>query len=537
MKRRTFIQLSTAATVGMVLPSFTHSLAFEKDIAKWDAGEVAHIIPTANENRFLIKTSLRKAFTSVQLKVGKSRYIDGVKTDIEGRFWYFDVPGLQNDTQYNLQLIANNGKTKLCDSWPLKTFPDPDSKPQKLRILAYTCAGGYDGPTFKGKTGMLDMHARKKLLEKGMSFNPDIVIANGDHIYWDLQTSLNKPTAEFYKKEIESKFGALDISMPFNTTKNLPIFESVCDYQIAGLYGNTLRSTPSFFLTDDHDMFENDEFDSKLATLPADDYGIVGAELTQLMYYPEFLPDRNRPVWLRGGDKAGRAPGTNMLFGTIRYGSLLEAAMYDCRRFVDYKGEHAKVIPQWTENWINARTLTEDTSHFFQIPSLPLAYSSGKLGDWYPDLLDDENNKLVLYKQKLGWQPGWFAQHQRLIENLAKQQKRPAVVLQGDFHASAAGKILQSGELDLSKNPINIIMTGTLGTGDLAFPSAFRSIPSTPSQLIHMEQTLTPQEKNGFSIIDITPEKVSAKMFLWRPPQPVEEIDALQPVLTYEAGR
>jgi hypothetical protein len=33
-------------------------------------------------------------------------------------------------------------------------------------------------------------------------------------------------------------------------------------------------------------------------------------------------------------------------------------------------------------------------------PSLPFAYSSGKLGDWYPDVLDAKLGKLVLYESK-----------------------------------------------------------------------------------------------------------------------------------------
>src|SRR4029077_3705652 len=99
-----------------------------------------------------------------------------------------------------------------------------------------------------------------------------------------------------------------------------------------------------FFLADDHDMFENDESDAGVAALP-DTYGPLGAEPTQRLYYPEFLPDANRPTWLPGGDKAGAPGGANITYGTLRYGKLLEAVLYDCRRYVDYKGDHAKVLP------------------------------------------------------------------------------------------------------------------------------------------------------------------------------------------------
>jgi len=93
---------------------------------------------------------------------------------------------------------------------------------------------------------------------------------------------------------------------------------------------------------------------------------------------------------------------------------------------------------------------------FFHAPSLPFAYSSGKLGDWYPDLLDEELKRLVIFRQKEGWQPGWFAQHQRLIEALAAQKTRAPAIVQGDFHASAAGRMVRSGELALAR-PVSVV--------------------------------------------------------------------------------
>jgi hypothetical protein len=176
------------------------------------------------------------------------------------------------------------------------------------------------------------MGARRRLLARGMSFKPDAVIANGDHIYWDQKTSqANKALGKFVREQFWSKFGTLDLSVPMLHPKNAAIFTAICDYQIPGLYGTTMRSTPAFFLTDDHDMFENDEFTDSVATLPPDTYGTLGAELTQSMYYPEFLPDANRPLWLPGGDRARSPEGANITFGTLRYGNLLEVVLYDCR--------------------------------------------------------------------------------------------------------------------------------------------------------------------------------------------------------------
>jgi hypothetical protein len=71
----------------------------------------------------------------------------------------------------------------------------------------------------------------------------------------------------------------------------------------------------------------------------------------------------------------------------------------------------------------------------------------------------------------------------------------------------------------------------------MPFPSSYRGVESKPSQPVGMDQALKPLEKNGFTITDLTPDKVTFAMFVWRPPQPVEEIDNMKPVLVYEVAR
>ncbi|CAG9171196.1 hypothetical protein LMG23992_01958 [Cupriavidus laharis] len=535
--RREFLALGASAAALGALGWSRYLGAQPRDA--WNGGQLMHLIPAASHERFLIKASFKGPLQAAPHLSVDGRLFDGVQTDPEGRFWRFDATSLRPGTQYELRIVDAGGGP-LCDAWPLKTFPAPDAAPGRMRILAYTCAGGYDGqPLVEGQTTWLDMGARRRLLARGMSFRPDVVIANGDHIYWDQLTWLNKGLefAKHVRERFWDKFGGpLDLSVPMLHPRNRPIFLGVCDYQIPGLYGTTLRSTPAFFLTDDHDNFENDEFDAAVAALPPDTYGTLGAEQTQRLYYPEFLPDKNRPEWLPGGEKAGAPAGTNICFGTLRYGKLLEVVLYDCRRYLDQKGIHAKVIPQWVEDWVIARTRAEDTVHFMHCPSLPFGYSSGKLGDWYPDTLDEKIGKLVLYRPKAGWQRGWLAQHQRLIAALAAQNKRQPVIIQGDFHASSAGKIVRSGELSLA-HPVHAILTGTLGTGDMAFPSSFRKMESSPSQLVSMDEALRPTEKNGFTVIDVTPDRLRFSMFLWRPPQPLEQIDTMRPALVYEVPR
>ncbi len=532
IERRDFLGLLGASAGLLALPRFA-SAQTGKD---WDAGQLAHVIPTASHERFLIKASFKAALTEPPRLNVDGKPIEGVQTDPDGRFWRFDAQSLQPATQYELR-ITDRGGVPLSGSWPLKTFPAPDASPERMRMVAFTCAGGMQVLRFRDKTFFLEMESRRRLLARALSFAPDALISNGDHIYWDQLTLLNKPFAKFVQEQVWPLVGGpLDLSVPMLHPRNRQIFVKICDAQIPDLYQTALRSTPSFFIVDDHDYFENDEFDDKLATLPPDDYGIVAAEQTQHLYYPEFLADVNRPPWLDNGDLARLAPNTNGKFGTIRFGRLLESVLYDCRRYVNYKGKHAKIVPQWTEDWLVARTRAEDTTHFFHAPSLPFAYVSGKLGDWYPDILDEATGKMRLGDNKPGWQQGWFNQHQRLVEAIASQKRRAGLVVQGDMHATAAGKFTRSADLRLEQ-PVHTILAGTLGTGDIGFPSAYRRVESSPSLLLEMDQALKPTEKNGFTLIDITPDKMTFSIFMWRPPQPVEEIDTMKPALVYEVPR
>jgi hypothetical protein len=104
----------------------------------WNSGQVLHILPTVNHERFLVKVSFKEPLTGAPLLyVGRDAKTRGVRTDTEGRFWMFNVPGLSPDTEYDLVLKTEDGRG-LCDSWPLKTFPAPDADPDHVRLLIYT---------------------------------------------------------------------------------------------------------------------------------------------------------------------------------------------------------------------------------------------------------------------------------------------------------------------------------------------------------------------------------------------------------------
>jgi hypothetical protein len=48
---------------------------------------------------------------------------------------------------------------------------------------------------------------------------------------------------------------------------------------------------------------------------------------------------------------------------------------------------------------------------------------------------------------------------------------RVPLIISGDMHAIALGKMLRSGTLDLSRNPVNVALSGTMGTRPTGWPS------------------------------------------------------------------
>ena len=126
--------------------------------------------------------------------------------------------------------------------------------------------------------------------------------------------------------------------------------------QIANLYGVMLRSTPSYFVSDDHDYFENDEATNRFVTLPPQQYQLSFARFVRELFLPEFLPDVARPSLMSGSGAGDRDRGISESFGTFRYGNLAEALIYDCARFLSLKGAVAGLVPPEVEHWLAQRT-------------------------------------------------------------------------------------------------------------------------------------------------------------------------------------
>ena len=393
----------------------------------------------STHDRFLIKVSFTQAQEAApELEVGPTR-VRGQSNAAAGDFWQFDVMGLTPSTPYKLALTSSAGRP-LCEPWQLSTFPAPDSMPEKLRLMIYTCGGGHDALSEglpDGQISFLPSALRRRLLQRGLSFKPDALIANGDQIYWDLRAPLS--------------------------IKRVP---EALRVKIAGTF------------------------------------------------------DRSLPV-----------------FGTLRYGKLVEILLYDIRRTQTLAGPSAVFVDGTVEAWLKSRMTDREMIHVVNIPSNPPGWSAGKWGEWYPDILS-KDGKLTTDVPKPYWQSGWLKQHDRLMAEIAAMPGRIPLVVSGDLHAIAEGRMMRCGGLDFSRKPVNVILSGPLGTGDRGWPSAFRGIGASPPTHLTMEEDLKPIEENGFILADFTAESITVRYFRFNyHKQSPDMIDTLEPFRVTELKR
>ena len=523
----------------------------------WRQGDLLHLVPGANHERFVVKCSFRGPRRPPLLRVGDASIgdasIEPRVTDSEGRYFAFDARGLEPDREYALQLFDEAGDS-LTDPWPLRTYPAPDAQPETARLLAYTCAGGYPSyPPGRGdEQPFLSLALRRRLLARALSFEPDALIAIGDHFYWDQRTQLDSARADIREsaRTWYEGMGPLDRSLPAKGTSNEAAIKTAIEPQFAELYGVMLRSTPSYFVNDDHDYYENDEATDRFVTLPPHAYQLSFGRFTRDLFMPEFLPDPTRPALMSGSGAGDREPGVSESFGTFRWGNLAEALIYDCARFLSLKGEVGGLVPPEAEAWLAARTADQGVRHLFHVPSHPFGWTAGKWREWYPDVADvgagdtaisqtrtdGRRFRLTTERAKFFWQRGWFLQHQRLLAALAGQSERPGIVLSGDLHATGHVRIARSADLDLGANPVHAILTGPLGTGR-GWPSRGRGTPPVTPHGLEVEDVAPVREKNGFALFDIDPEAVTVRLFEWRRGEPEDAIDTLAPYHTVTIPR
>src|SRR5262245_62393738 len=126
--------------------------------------------------------------------------------------------------------------------------------------------------------------------------------------------------------------GKFDRSALVLGSDNETVLKRAVEPQLIEVYGTDFRSTPVFFMQDDHDYFDNDEATDEVVTFPPSWFMLQLARTTQSMYYPEYLPDATRPLGLPWSSAGDRAWGVSASFGTLRYGRLAELLLYDVRR-------------------------------------------------------------------------------------------------------------------------------------------------------------------------------------------------------------
>jgi len=493
----------------------------------FDAGSVEHLLPTATHDRLRLKASFERRLSDApRLRLG-GRTFTGRQSDTEGRFWHWDVSGLDANRRYGLRLLNGRGRN-LTEPWSIRTFPAPNARPDRLRLLIFTCAGGHD--LFREFRLFKPVRSRHRLLRRGLSFDPDAVIANGDHVYFDLEAGAAGAImggSDLAKRRV----GRFNPSLPALGSANERVLQRAAGPQIVPLYGTECRSVPTFFLTDDHDYFENDEASDRQLTFPPPWWKIQLARATQRLYYPEFLPVRGQPEGLPWTTSGGSRRGLSEIFGALRYGRLLEFMMYEVRRTQTLAGPSAVFVDPEAERWITNRVRGSDATHVVTMPSNPFGWTAGKWGEWYPDVLVD--GRLRTDQPKPFWQTGWLAQHDRIMNAIADRQRGVRLVVGGDIHATAAGVVTRSGDRDMSSTPIQIALSGTLGTDQNTFPSGFRGTPPRPSGHLTMNEQIQPLEENGFMIADFTSDRVVMRFFRWNG-QNEADIDKLEPFQTIE---
>ena len=306
----------------------------------------------------------------------------GQSNTAAGDFWQFDVTGLSPATPYKLSLKGAGGRA-LCEPWQLATFPAPDAMPERLRVMIYTCGGGHEGLNQglpEGKINWLPSALRRRLLARGLSFKPDALIANGDQIYWDLRApqASKGSGASPLGKQLAGTFDRARSRCSARRTKRC---------SAARRRRRSFRNMARCCVRRRSSSCRTTTIISTMTRRPTtsspsrrDAFMLALARATRQLYYPEYLPDRNRPLGLPGASAADRPPGVGEAFGTLRYGKLAEILLYDVRRTVTLAGPSAVFLDGTVENWLQIADDRSRDDPSRQHPLQPAGLERGQMG-------------------------------------------------------------------------------------------------------------------------------------------------------------
>ena len=174
--------------------------------------------------------------------------------------------------------------------------------------------------------------------------------------------------------------------------------------------------------------------------------------------------------------------------------------------------------------------------HLVHAPSLPPGWSSGKWCDWYPDRLG-KDGELATLDSKPYWQPGWLAQHDRILSALSAMRARAPLMVGGDLHAIAADRSAAAACTTSLTIPSPRWSPGRSAPIQRLAVSRTRHCPKVPNHL-GMHEHFTPVEQHGFTLLDFYAGRMQLQFFRWdRGTQSVEDIDELRPFHTLDVAR
>lgn len=519
LNRRSMLKLGLGASA-LAVTGTGCSPAYNPEDS-WERGDLAHMIPLVSHEALNLKVSFFSPLITPPLLRIAGDTVEGSRQDSRGRFWAFRVGGLRSHETYELQLVDDQDRP-LCGVWPLATFPAPGAHAQALKIISFTCAGGPDLPVFPGNRDAFKPTAyRRRLCQDMLSRKPDLVVANGDHIYWDYRSwvanrdgALGRAAAKTFLSLWGGEFRE---DLPVLGTDNEEVLTKIADEQVARLYGVAFRSTPMVFVTDDHDYFENDDATPELVTFPPKRFNRELRNSLQQLYFPEYITaedsERNLPGRL---SKDGVNLSTH--FGSVRYGDIFSGVYYDCGGMLSLGGREAGLIPPQVESWLVAATAREDTVHFAHFPSHPMGWTAGKWREWYPDLLQSSGTTLASVGadnegNKYMWQEGWWLQHQRILQSIASQRRRSPLIVSGDLHLLGVGNIRRSGSRLFGDNPVHTVLSGPVGVGGLGWLSAARGVKAAVPRELEVEETFSPVERNGYTLLAFSRRECRIDLF------------------------
>ena len=125
-----------------------------------------------------------------------------------------------------------------------------------------------------------------------------------------------------------------------------------------------------------------------------------------------------------------------------------------------------------------------------------------------------------------------------MVQAVGGQPERVPIVISGDLHAIGVGRIHRAGGVNLASRPLTAVLSGPIGTSIRGFPSVVRGIGATPPAHLDLEESVTPIEDHGFTLVDFLPDRIVLRLFKWDVDlQPLEAIDQLRPFYTTELPR